>query len=292
MAEFLISAFADETSNDPDHQIAALKRNGLRMIEPRNIGGGIVDRTDAELDAFADKLDRAGIGISALGSPIGKYDIDKPFDAHLTVFRRALEVCRRLGTDRMRMFSFFVPQERLKECRAEVLRRLSVMLEEADRAGVTLCHENESKIYGQNPAEVADLLNALPGLYGVFDAANYVMNDADPLAGIDATLIRPAYLHMKDAIGAEKAIVPVGMGDGRYEEVLRCVDRAMDGLVYLTVEPHLHIFEIYQRIDSHKLKTGIEFDNSDDAFDCAVAAVKKMLTGLGYREGEDLVWRK
>ena len=277
MAEFLISAFADETSNDPDHQIAALKRNGLRMIEPRNIGGGIVDRTDAELDAFADKLDRAGIGISALGSPIGKYDIDKPFDAHLTVFRRALEVCRRLGTDRMRMFSFFVPQERLKECRAEVLRRLSVMLEEADRAGVTLCHENESKIYGQNPAEVADLLNALPGLYGVFDAANYVMNDQDPLAGIDATLIHPAYLHMKDAIGAEKAIVPVGMGDGRYEEVLRRVDRAMDGLVYLTVEPHLHIFEIYQRIDSHKLKTGIEFDNSDDAFDCAVAAVKKML---------------
>ena len=292
MAEFLISAFADETSTDPDHQIAALKRNGLRMIEPRNIGGGIVDRTDAELDAFADKLDRAGIGMSALGSPIGKYDIDKPFDAHLTVFRRALEVCRRLGTDRMRMFSFFVPQERLKECRAEVLRRLSVMLEEADRAGVTLCHENESKIYGQNPEEVADLLHALPGLYGVFDAANYVMNDQDLLAGIDATLIRPAYLHMKDAIGAEKAIVPVGMGDGRYEEVLRRVDRAMDGLVYLTVEPHLHIFEIYQRIDSHKLKTGIEFDNSDDAFDCAVGSVKTMLTRLGYTEGADLIWRK
>lgn len=292
MAEFLISAFADETSNDPDHQIAALKRNGLRMIEPRNIGGGIVDRTDAELDAFADKLDRAGIGISALGSPIGKYDIDKPFDAHLTVFRRALEVCRRLGTDRMRMFSFFVPQERLKECRAEVLRRLSVMLEEADRAGVTLCHENESKIYGQNPAEVADLLNALPGLYGVFDAANYVMNDADPLAGIEATLIRPAYLHMKDAIGAEKAIVPVGMGDGRYEEVLRRVDRAMDGLVYLTVEPHLHIFDSYQKIDSHRLNTGVAFENSDDAFDCAVGSVKTMLTRLGYTEGADLIWRK
>ena len=292
MAEFLISAFADETSTDPDHQIAALKRNSLRMIEPRNIGGGIVDRTDAELDAFADKLDRAGIGISALGSPIGKYDIDKPFDAHLTVFRRALEICRRLGTNRMRMFSFFVPQERLKECRAEVLRRLSVMLEEADRAGVTLCHENESKIYGQNPEEVADLLHALPGLYGVFDAANYVMNDADPLAGMEATLIRPAYLHMKDAIGAEKAIVPVGMGDGRYEEVLRRVDRAMDGLVYLAVEPHLHIFEISQRIDSHKLKTGIAFDNSDDSFDCAVGSVKTMLTKLGYTEGADLVWRK
>lgn len=292
MAEFLISAFADEASNDPDRQIAALKRNGLRMIEPRNIGGGILSKTDAEIDTFGQKLADAGIGISALGSPIGKYDIGKPFDAHLTDFRRALAVCRRLGTDRMRMFSFFVPQERLKACRAEVLRRLSVMLEEADRAGVTLCHENETGIYGQNPAEVADLLNALPGLYGVFDAANYVMNDQDPLAGIDATLIRPAYLHMKDAIGAEKAIVPVGMGDGHYAEVLRRVDRAMDGLACLTVEPHLHIFEIYQKIDSHRLKTGVAFENSDDAFDCAVGSVKTMLTKLGYTEGEDSVWRR
>ena len=292
MAEFLISAFADETSNDPDRQIAALKRNGLRMIEPRNIGGGILSKTDAEIDAFGQKLADAGIGISALGSPIGKYDIDKPFDAHLTDFRRALAICRRLCTDRMRMFSFFVPQERLKECRAEVLRRLSVMLEEADRAGVTLCHENETGIYGQNPAEVADLLNALPGLYGVFDAANYVMNDQDPLAGIDATLIRPAYLHMKDAIRAEKAMVPVGMGDGHYAEVLRRVDAAMPGLVCLTVEPHLHIFDIYRKIDSHRLKTGVTFENSDDAFDCAIGSVKTMLTKLGYTEGEDSVWRR
>ena len=74
--------------------------------------------------------------------------------------------------------------------------------------------------------------------------------------------------------------------------MLRRVDRAMDGLVYLTVEPHLHIFEIYQRIDSHKLKTGIAFDNSDDAFDCAVGSVKAMLTRLGYTEGADLIWRK
>lgn len=292
MAEFLISAFADETSNDPDHQIAALKRNKLRLIEPRNIGGGILSRTDAEIDAFGQKLADAGIGLSALGSPIGKYDIDKDFDAYLPDFRRALEICRRLGTERMRMFSFFVPQARLPECRGEVLRRLSVMLEEAARAGVTLCHENESGIYGQNPAEVADLLNALPGLCGIFDAANYVMNDQDPLAGIDATLIRPAYLHMKDAIQAEKAIVPVGMGDGQYEEVLRRVDAAMPGLVCLTVEPHLHIFDIYQKIDSHKLKTGVEFADSDSAFDCAVDAVKKMLTKLGYQEGADLIWRR
>lgn len=292
MAQFLISAFADEASDVLDGQIRALVRNGLRCIEPRNIEGNIIEKTDEELVTIHQKLEQSGITLSALGSPIGKFDIDGDFDAYLAVFRRALVACKLLGAHRMRMFSFFVPQGRLKECRAEVLRRLRVLLAEAEREGILLCHENESKIYGQNPPEVADLLRELPGLCGVFDAANYVMNDQDPIAGLEATLPRLEYLHMKDALRAEKAIVPVGMGDGCYEEVLRRVDASTDRTVYLTVEPHLHIFQAYQKIDSHRLKTGISFDNSDDAFDCAVTAVKQLLAKIGFHEGENRIWKK
>ena len=292
MAEFLISAFADEAAEDLDLQIAALKRNGLRCIEPRSVNGGIIEKTDAELHAIHEKLEADGITLSSLGSPIGKYDIDKDFDSYLETFQRAIAACKILGTTRMRMFSFFVPQERLKECRSEVLRRLSVLLEIAEREGIRLCHENESKIYGQNPPEVADLLASLPGLYGIFDAANYVMNDQDPIEGFEATLPKLEYVHVKDAIMAEKAIVPAGMGDGCYEEVLRRVDAATDRTVFLTLEPHLHIFKQYQKIDSHRLKTGVSFDNSDDAFDCAAGALKNILTKIGFREGEDRIWRK
>ena len=292
MAQFIISAFADEVSDNLDAQIAALARNGLRCIEPRNIAGGIIDKSDEELSDIHAGLKRAGITLSALGSPIGKFSIDGDFDAYLETFRRAVAACKILGTPRMRMFSFFVPQERLKECRPEVLRRLRILLEEAEKEGILLCHENESNIYGQNPREVADLFCELPGLRGVFDAANYVMNDQDPIAGIEATLPQLEYLHMKDAIRAEKAIVPVGMGDGCYEEVLRRVDAATDRTLFLTVEPHLHIFQAYQKIDSHRLKTGISFDNSDDAFDCAVTAVKQLLTKIGFHEGENRIWKR
>ena len=292
MAQFLISAFADEVSSDLDAQIAALKRNGLRCIEPRNVNGGILEKTDGELADIRLRLEEAGISLSALGSPIGKFDIDGDFDAYLSTFHRALTACRILGTSRMRMFSFFVPQERLTECRAEVLRRLSVLIGLAEREGIRLCHENESKIYGQNPEEVADLLQSLPGLYGVFDAANYVMNDQDPIAGMEATLPRLDYLHMKDAIRAEKAIVPVGMGDGCYGEVLRRVDVSTDRTVFLTVEPHLHIFQSYQKIDSRRLKTGVSFESSDEAFDCAVGAVKSLLKELGYHEEDNQIWKK
>ncbi len=292
MAQFLLSAFADETSDDLAHQIAALRRNGIRYIEPRNVNGNLVKKTDAELTEIADTLRQNGIGISALGSPIGKFDIDRPLDEHLSDFERALRACEILGTSRMRMFSFHVPQDRLTECRDEVIRRLQLLLELAAKRGITLCHENESNIYGQNPAEVKELLEALPSMRGIFDAANFVMNDCDPIEGIEVTLPSLEYLHIKDARFDEKCIVPCGMGDGQYVEVLRRVDAATDRTVFLTIEPHLHIFQAYARIDSKKLKTGIEFENADDAFDCAVANLKKTLTALGFHEEENGLWKK
>lgn len=292
MARFLISAFADEAADDLAGQIAALKRNGLRCIEPRNANGNIIQKTDDELQEIAKQLRDAGITVSSLGSPIGKYNIDDDFDVHLADFRRALRACEILGAKNMRMFSFFVPQERIAECRDEVIRRMTVLVEEASKAGVTLCHENESKIYGQNPAEVSDLLGSVAGLKGVFDAANYIMHDQDVLEGLEATLPSLEYVHIKDANKEQKSITPCGMGDGHYDEVLRRVDAARDGVVYLTVEPHLHIFEAYKRIDSKELKTELHFTSSDEAFDCAVTKVKEMLTSLGYSEGEDKIWKK
>ena len=50
MAKFVLSAFADEAGTTLDEQIAALKRNGISYIEPRNINGKpILTLTDDEL---------------------------------------------------------------------------------------------------------------------------------------------------------------------------------------------------------------------------------------------------
>ncbi len=292
MAQFILSAFADEAGKDLPHQIAALQRNGIAFIELRNVDGSLIEKTDEELEGIAAQLRDANITVSSFGSPIGKFDIDGDFEVHLADFRRALRVCKIMGTDKMRMFSFFVPQDRLEECRDEVLRRLNVLLDEAEREGILLCHENESNIYGQNPKEVCDLLTSLPRMRGIFDPANYVMNDCDPIEGIEATLPSLEYLHIKDAIRTKKCMVPAGMGDGEIANVLRRVDENTDRTMHLTLEPHLHIFDAYARIDSHQLRTGIEFENNDDAFDCAVAHLKTMLTTLGYHEEENKTWKK
>lgn len=291
MAQFIISAFADEASNELSGQIAALKRNGLSMIEPRSVNGNLVEKTDEELKEIANELKQNGISVSSLGSPIGKFNIDEPMEEHMKTFERALTACKILGTDKMRIFSFYVTPDRLAECRDEVMRRMRMMLDRAKEAGITLCHENEAKIYGQNPEEVHDLLTTLPELKGIFDAANFVREGQDPLKGIEATLPSIEYLHVKDA-KFDRTIVPVGMGDGQYAEVLRQVDALTDRTVILTLEPHLHIFDAYAKIDSHKLENLISFETADDAFDCAVENLKKLLTSLGYHEEENFVWKK
>ena len=41
-----------------------------------------------------------------------------------------------------------------------------------------------------------------------------------------------------------------------------------------------------------ELKTALEFQNADDAFDCAIGALKQTLTKLGFHEEENKVWKK
>ena len=290
MAEFIISAFADEASNTLDGQIDTLKRNGLTMLEPRNIEGSVIDKTDEELCVIRRGLDDAGIRISSLGSPIGKYKIEDDFAPHFEKFKRALRACEILGTNRMRVFSFFVKKDELDKYRAEVMRRMEVLLEEAEKHGVKLCHENESNIYGETPERVNDLLSSLPSLYGIFDAANFIMEDCSVTDGFDATAKRLEYVHVKD-MAAAKVNVPVGEGLGRYEEILQRIGDMTDRRFILTLEPHLHFFRAFAEIDSHKFHSAKDFASAGEAFDFAVGALKNMLEKLGYKE-EDHIWKK
>ncbi len=293
MAKYVLSAFADEAGSSLDEQIAALKRNEIGYIEPRNINGKpILTLTDDELNEVKEKLDENGIKVNSLGSPIGKYPITEPFDKHLVDFYRAIEVCKILGTDKMRMFSFFVKQTELATYRDEVLKRLNVMTEIARENGIMLCHENESEIYGQNPEEMLDLMKNVEGLYGIFDPANYRMNNCDVIAGINATLVNLAYLHIKDAIYDSQIIVPAGDGEGKIAEVLDKVNNATDGVVYLTLEPHLFLFDAYKLIDSHELKGKYTFKNNSESFDFAANALKALLLENGYERDGNGIWKK
>lgn len=290
MAEFILSAFADEASDTLEGQIAALHRNGIPCLEPRSIGGAVIDKTDDELFSIRRTLDENKIGISSLGSPIGKYKIEDDFEPHYEKFLRALRACEILGTDRMRIFSFFVSQEEKAKYRDEIMRRMEKMLSEAEKRKIKLCHENESHIYGQNPEEVCDLLTSLPSLHGIFDAANFIMEGQNVKGGFDATRLHLEYLHVKDMNARAKVNVPVGEGDGMYSELLSLLENETRTIT-LTLEPHLHFFRAFKDIDTHTFRSAKDFKSNDEAFDAAAESLKSLLINLGYHE-EEHIWKK
>ena len=278
MAKFILSAFADEASPMLDEQIKALQEEGISLIELRGVDGkNVSGLTIEEAEAVKAKLDAAGIRLSALGSPYGKASLGKEFDEHLASFKHGLALCKVLDCKRIRMFSFY-PAGPVEESREEVLRRLEIMLDLAEEAGVQLVHENEKGIYGDDTARNADLLNHFGARLGfAFDPANFVQCGVNTLEAYEQLHDRITYMHIKDALLADGAVVSAGNGDGHVAEILSRLNAERDGEVILTVEPHLTVFAGLQNLQDEELKHHESYPDSRTAFHAAVSALKGII---------------
>ena len=107
-----------------------------------------------------------------------------------------------------------------------------------------LLHENEPRIYGDNPERVRDLMDTVLGqvdsrYFGaVYDPANYVFCGYDSWKGWQLTKEWTVHFHIKDWVHGEAHGRPAGEGQGRIPEVMAdAVSRQYDG--FATLEPHL-----------------------------------------------------
>ena len=281
MAEFVLSAFADEYSPKFDEQLEGLKKNGVGFIEIRGVDGtNVADLTDEQLHEVRAKLDAAGIGVSSIGSPIGKIKVYDEFEPHLEKLERCISAAKILGTPNIRMFSFYIPEGKTREeCRPEVMRRLGVMLDIAKKAGVTLCHENEKGIYGDSPETCLDINDEFGGeMKLIFDPANFIECGCEPFPhGYGLLGDRIYYMHIKDAT-AEKMIAPAGKGVGRIPEIIADLDKKRSGKIFLTVEPHLRVFAGLAGLETdEKTKMPNTYVTSAEAFGAAVDAIKAII---------------
>ena len=85
-------------------------------------------------------------------------------------------------------------------------------------------------------------------------------------------------------------IVPAGEGEGEIPYLLDLVDRQFDGVIYLTLEPHLKLFGTYAAIDQHDLKGKYQFATNDESFDFAANTLKNVLKSLGFNENSEHQW--
>jgi len=243
---FKLSAFADEIGPDPQQQIDVLKNCGVRHIELRSIlKTNVLDLTDLQIGEFKSLLQKHGFRLSAIGSPIGKIKIDEPFEPHLKRFQRAIELCKVFETRNIRIFSYYLPEGgEWDNWRRDVLDRMFDKARLAEKAGVRLIHENEHRIYGDDPARVKDLMETVQEqvhsqYFGaVYDPANYVFCGFDPWEAWQMTKSWAVHFHIKDWVRGENHGRLAGEGHGRIADVMAdAMAKKYDG--FATMEPHL-----------------------------------------------------
>lgn len=240
-----LSAFADEISPDIDEQAETLLAEGIAHLDFRGAYGLKAQQFgDDELKEIKRKLDSRGIHVAGVGSALGKIAIAGDLERHNADFARILEIAKRLEAPYIRLFSFHTPSERKPQAyRGAVLEQLGRWVQAAERADVTLLHENEQRIYGDNLERCVDLLQSLSSerFRAALDPGNFLRTGVKPATHAYPAL-RP-YLrcvHVKDSRFEHTRYVnvPAGEGEGEWRQLLRLLKRdGFDGT--LSIEPHL-----------------------------------------------------
>ncbi len=273
---YVLSGFSDEYAPAFDEQIEGLQKLGMKYLELRFVDGvNVSELTDEQVQTVYDKLQKAGISVSSIGSPIGKIQIDEDFVAHLKKAERVFSIAKTFGCKYVRMFSFYLGDKTREECKDTVIERLRTLVALAEKYGVTLCHENEAKIYGEQPEECLALIKALDGkMRCVFDMGNFRLDGADPANAYELLKDYIEYFHIKDAT-VDGEIVPCGEGDAKIEEILK--KHHSDKNVFVSLEPHLVAFTGLSLLAGSELTQKYSFANSQEAFTYASNNMQNIL---------------
>ena len=291
MGKIFISGFADEISANFDEQLRVVTGLGMEYISLRTADGkGIADYTVQEIkESILPRLQKAGVKVSSLGSPIGKIKIDdeEGFQKQRKQLEELCKICEVFDCKYIRMFSFYMPEgENPDDYKDEVIQKLRQFDEIAKKYDVILIHENEKDIYGDTKERCKIILDTLGSEHfkAAFDFANFVQCNEDPEQCFEMLQEHIAYIHIKDAITEEKENVLCGTGEGKILEIL---DKAIHKNGYegfLTLEPHLVIFDSLKDLEVENAEKIIKENKAKDgaeAYAMQYHALQDILKKIG-----------
>lgn len=241
----ILSGFADEIDRSFERQLQVLGQIGQKWLDLRSADGIPVAQISKEQARdFKRQAESAGVRVHMLASAIGKIMITDPLEPQLQDLEHLAELADIFETNKIRIFSFYLPEEEVERYRDEVLDRMSKLVEFARSAGLILYHENEKGIYGDTPERCVDLMEHFYGdhFQAIFDFANFVQVGCQTEDAFAQLFRYIGAIHIKDARASDGETVPAGEGDGHIPEILRKLDQA--GFAGgLTLEPHLVDFD-------------------------------------------------
>lgn len=272
-----ISAFGDEIAVDFEEQLQVLKNLNIGLIDVRQAWGVTCsDFTDEQVQSINDLCAKYNISVACMGSPIGKSPIGDPLDAELNRLKRLGQIARALGTNKIRIFSFYPAGEVTQDDINNSIDRLKQLTELAESLDLQLWLENEKGLVGDTPERNYQLVKAInsPTLQFIWDPANFVQCAADQQVDNWWDKLGPytQHIHIKDAQLADGEVTPAGEGDGQVKELLTQL-QASGFTGVLALEPHLVVA-------GHS--SGF---SGADGMEVAVKALRKLMAEVGIEEG-------
>lgn len=247
--DLMISGFSDEISSDFDTQLEVVSTLGMRYISLRGIDGrNIGDFTVDEIkENVLPRLQKRGIGVSSIGSPIGKVFINDEdgFEKQKLMLDTLCQISHLIDCKYIRIFSFYIPKgEEADRYTNEVISKIKTLAEIAAKYDIILLHENEKDIYGDIARRCHEMMKAVNSAHfkAIFDFANFVQCGEDTQECYDLLKDEVVYIHIKDAVATDSQNVVCGTGEGKIYEILsQAIHNGYKG--FLTLEPHLVLFD-------------------------------------------------
>ncbi|GGL61528.1 hypothetical protein GCM10010129_01350 [Streptomyces fumigatiscleroticus] len=242
-----LAGIGDEAAAGLDGQITALARLGWSGLELRTVDGvAMADLAPGRLREIAGRLRAAGLRTVCLASRIGNWarPVTAPFRDDLAELDALADQCALLGCRYVRIMSY--PGDGLPEAvwAGRVLDRVARLTARAERAGITLLHENCAGWAATDPARMLRLVHEAgsPALRLLFDTGNGLAHGYDARRVLRPILPYVAHVHVKDGVrGADGvAYTPPGQGEARVADCLRTLlEGGYTGV--FSLEPHLAV---------------------------------------------------
>ena len=289
MQDIIFSGFSDEACPGFEEQLKFVSSIGVNFIEVRGVDGkNVAELTEEEAINYKKLLDKYKVGVSSIGSPIGKIDITDDFEPHFELFKNVVRTAKIFGTKNIRMFSFYMKDGEQDKYEGEVFARLNKLLDYAKEQDVILLHENEKGIFGDNAERCLKLMEKLycDNFKAVFDFANFVQVGQCTLEAWEKLKKYASYIHIKDAVGQK--VVPPGYGDGHLKEILgELLASGYNG--FLSMEPHLTDFVGFHSLENEDEKTEMLGGELNDGgkfwWKIALTSLKAILYDIAKEQG-------
>ncbi|MCY1038557.1 sugar phosphate isomerase/epimerase [Staphylococcus nepalensis] len=257
-----ISGFSDEISSDLNTQLKTVNKLGMHYISLRGIDDKNISKYSVDMikNDVLPRLSKWDIGVSSIGSPIGKIYVDDEtaFQEQLAQLKTLCEISQLLNCRYIRIFSFYIPRnEDFDKYKDSVIEKLKQFAEIAEQYNVILLHENEKDIFGDIARRCKLIFDEVGSTHfkTIFDFANFVQCGENTQACYELLSDYIEYIHIKDAVYKDNVNVLCGTGDGQIESILTQIFKA-DYKGFLTLEPHLVVFDSIKDLElEHSTET-------------------------------------